>query len=256
MPEEYKSAVEALRKEFVEACKSVFGDNLVAIINKGSTVKGGFIPGLSDVDLHVYLKDAAFAYNDFLKLELGLSMQEKIDEMIRKYDFGGGPIQVIMLNVSKPRDWSAPLPGTYLVLYGDGCPEEPSTAESMLEQDRESLRNPNYAYGLINSLADKPSESLASYVRRLNPAVTPTFYRVLSVLTRDPLKVWTMTKFEVLEALEQTDNDTADQLAKLGREFYEIARQKERIKTNLQLCKSAIRLGFEIVDIGREMCDK
>jgi len=251
---QHKSAVEGLKKEFVEACKSVFGENLVAIINKGSTVKGGFIPGLSDVDLHVYLKNDAFAYSDFLRLELGLSMQEKIDELIHKYDFGGGPIQVIMINVSQPRDWSAPLPGTYLVLYGDDCPEEPPTVESMLEQDQENLRNPNYAYGLINSLADKSSDSLAGYVRRLNPAVTPTFYRVLSILTRDPFKVWMMTKFDVLEALEQLENDTANQLAKFGREFYEIARQKEQIKKDLQLCKSAIRMGFRIVDIGREIC--
>ena len=254
MLEKHRIAVEGLKKEFVEACKSIFGESLVAIINKGSTVKGGFIPGLSDVDLHVYLKNDAFAYSDFLRLELGLSMQEKMDELIRKYDFGGGPIQVIMINVSQPRDWSAPLPGTYVVLYGDDCPEDPPTAESMLEKDQENLRYPNYAYGLINSLADKSSDSLASYVRRLNPAVTPTFYRVLSVLTRDPFKVWTMTKFQVLEALEQLENNLANKIAKLGREFYEIARQKERLREDLQLCKSAIRLGFNIVDIGREIC--
>ena len=49
MLEQHKIAVEGLKKEFVEACKSVFGESLVAIINKGSTVKGGFIPvcGLS-----------------------------------------------------------------------------------------------------------------------------------------------------------------------------------------------------------------
>ena len=254
MLEKHRNAVEGLREEFVEACKSVFGESLVAVINKGSTVKGGFIPGLSDVDLHVYLKNDAFIYSDFLKLELGLSMQEKIDELIRKYDFGGGPIQVIMINVSQQRDWSAPLPGTYLVLYGDGCPEEPPTVESMLEQDRESLRNPHYAYGLINSLADKSSDSLAGYVRRINPAVTPTFYRVLSVLTGDPFKVWSMTKFQVLEALEHLENSAANQLAGFGREFYEIARQREQLKKDLELCKSAIRLGFKIVDIGRGIC--
>lgn len=124
----------------------------------------------------------------------------------------------------------------------------------MLDQDRESLRNPNYAYGLINSLADKPNGSLAGYARTINPAVTPTFYRVLSILSGDPFKVWSMTKFQVLESLEQLEDSIANQLAGFGREFYEIARQREQLKKDLEFCKSAIRLGFEIVDIGREMC--
>ena len=66
----YQNAFEKLREDFVEICKSVFGENLVAIINKGSSVKGGFIPGLSDVDLHVYLKDEALEFRHLLILTL------------------------------------------------------------------------------------------------------------------------------------------------------------------------------------------
>jgi predicted nucleotidyltransferase len=259
MLKEYESAVAGLRREFVEVCKSVFEESLVAIICKGSTVKGGFIPGLSDVDLHVYLKDNAFVYSDFLKLELGLSLQEEMDELIHKYDFGGGPIQVITINTSKPRDWSGPLPGTYLLLYGDECPETSPTAEEMLEYDRANLQNPSYGYGLVNSMADKTSDALPSYVRRLNTAVTPTLYRVLSVLTSDPFKAWRMTRFEVLDALEQLETEDlgADSrpahIAKLGREFYEIASRKHKLESDPELCKTALRIGFKILDSGREI---
>ena len=253
MFEEYERAIASLRKEFVEACRWVFRENLVAIINKGSTVKGGFIPGLSDMDLHVYLKDDAFAYSDFLKLELGLSLQEKMDELIRKYDLGGGPVQVMVINVSKPRDWSGPLPGTYIVLYGGECPEPSPTAEAMLEYDRANLQNPHYGYGLVNSLVDKNSDLLAGYVRRLNTAVTPTLYRVLSILTRKPFKAWKMTRFEVLEALEQLDIEDVRKFAELARKFYEIAGQGDRMSTDLELCKETLRIGFEILDFGREI---
>ncbi|MBI1929799.1 hypothetical protein HYR99_36810, partial [Candidatus Poribacteria bacterium] len=157
----YENVIAELRGAFVEVCKSVFGECLVAIIAKGSTVKGGFIPGLSDVDLHVYLTDDAFIYSDFLKLELGLSLQAKMDELLRKYDVGGGPIQVICLPVSKPRDWLGPLPGTYIVLYGDGCPAPPPTVEGMLKQDLDGLKNPTYAYKLINSFSDQSNDWLA-----------------------------------------------------------------------------------------------
>lgn len=251
MLKEYESAITGLRKEFVEACKSVFGESLVAIIAKGSTVKGGFIPWLSDLDLHVYLKDDAFAYSHFLKLELGLALQEQMDKLIRKYDFGGGPVQVIMINVSKPKDWSGPLPGTYELLYGDECPDEIPTVEYMLEKDTENLRNPSYGYGSVNSFVDKTSDALPGYVRRLNTVVTPTFYRVLSVLTKDPHRAWKMMKFEVLEALEQLEDDRAKQLVELGREFYKLASQKDRINGDLELCKEVIRLAFRIMDIGR-----
>ncbi len=253
MLKKYECAITGLRTGVVNACKSVFGEDLVAIINKGSTVKGGFIPGLSDMDLHVYLKDNAFVYNDFLKLELGLSFQEKMDDLIRKYDIGGGPIQIIMLNVSKPRDWSGPLPGTYLVLYGDECPEMPPKAEKMLEYDRANLQNPSYGYGLVNSFADKTNDDLTGYVRKLNPAATPVLYRVLSLLTGNPEKVWGMTKFEVLEDLEKLETSDTAELAKLGRKFYELASQHQQSCNDVELCKETLRTGYRILDIGRQI---
>ncbi|MCZ6679563.1 MAG: hypothetical protein O7E52_20215 [Candidatus Poribacteria bacterium] len=256
MLEAYRHTIAELREAFVEVCKTVFGESLVSILTKGSTVKGGFIPGLSDVDLHVYLKDDAFIYSDFLKLELGLSLQEKMYELIRNYDLGGGPIQVICLPVSHQRDWVGPLPETYILLYGDACPDPPPTAEEMLKQDLDSLKNPTYAYKLINSLSDERTDQLASYVRRLNPAVTPALYRVLSLLTQHPFAVWTMTKFEVLGALEKLEDERARQLAEFGRTFYDLASKRDELREDADLCRTAIRVGFQVVDLGREIGHK
>jgi len=249
----HENIIIELRKAFVEVCKSVFGESLVSIITKGSSVKGGFIPGLSDVDLHVYLEEDVFSHSDFLKLEFGLSMQEKMDALIQKYDFGGGPIQVILINVSKPPDWSGPLPGAYIVLYGDGDPFPPPTVEGMLKQDLDGLKNPTYAYKLISSFLDKGNDQLPNYVRRLNAAVNPALYRVLSLLTRDPVKVWKMTKFEVLDVLERLADESAKEVARLGREFYDMARKKERLGKDLDFCRTAIRTGYKVVDLGREI---
>ena len=249
----HENIIVELRKAFVEVCKSVFGGGLVSIITKGSSVKGGFIPGLSDVDLHVYLKDDVFIYSDFLKLEFGLRMQKKMHELIQKYDLGGGPIQVILINVSKPPDWSGPLPCTYIVLYGDGDPFPPPTVEGMLKQDLDGLKNPTYAYKLVSSFLDKGNDQLPDYVRRLNAAVNPTLYRVLSLLTRDPAEVWKMTKFEVLDALERLADESAKEVARLGQEFYDMARQKERLEKDRDFCRTSIRTGYKVVDLGREI---
>jgi predicted nucleotidyltransferase len=253
--EQYKEAIENLRKDFVEACKSVFGESLVSIITKGSTVKGGFIPGLSDVDMHVYLKEEAFEYRDFLKLELGLKLQEKVNDLLHCYDLGGSPIQVIPINVSMPKFWPRSLLDTYIFLYGDECPEPEPVAETMLEDDLSNLQYqyPNYAYSLVNTYADKGNEELPQFVRRLNPAVTPTLNRVFSVITEDPFKAWKMNKFEVLDALEQLEDESAKRLAQLGREFYKKASQRDRIRTDLEFCKDVIRLSFKIIDLGKQI---
>jgi len=252
MLDKYKTAIDGIRKEFVDICKAVFGDNLVAIINKGSSVKGGFIPGLSDIDFHVYLKDDAFISRDYIKLEYGLSLQEKIDVLLRKYDIEESQIQVIALNVENPKRWSGPLPGTYVILYGDGCPEPEPVAWEMLEADELILSSPYYFYNLINSYADKSNEELAEFVRKINPCVTPTLYRVLSLITNDPLKVWAMTRFEVLESLKNLDSDVAKQIAQLGNEYFCLAGQRAKLKTDPELCRTALRVGFKIIDIGKD----
>lgn len=253
MHTDYRKVVQELQTEFVDACLAIFGAQLVAIIAKGSTVRGGFIPGLSDLDLHVYLTEEAFVFSDFLKIELGLKLQEHMDPLIQKYDIGGGPIQVILLNVAKPRDWSGPLPDTYVLLYGDACPESEPIAEEMLKQDLENLAAPTYGYGLANSLADKSNDQLAGYVRRLNTAVNPNLFRVLSLLTREPLRVWKMTKFGVIEELERLDHILAQQVAEHGRIFYSLAEQHDALQTDPELCRQALRVGFRVLDTGRQL---
>jgi len=252
MPEGYEQTIAELRAEFVEICKSVFGDSLIAIITKGSTVKGGFIPGLSDVDLHVYLKDAAFEFSDFLKLELGLKLQEKMGQLIKKFDLGGSPIQLILLNVSAPReDWTGPILGTFILLYGDECPEPPPDEMEVLEKDRHSLQNVRYPYGLINSFVDKSDNELHRYVRRLSPAVTPILNRVLSLLTKAPFKAWKMSKSESIAALETSPLKEARELATLAKDFYHKARQKDKLKNELEFCRETIRVAFKVVTQGQ-----
>lgn len=250
----YEKTIVELRAEFVELCKSVFGDSLVAIITKGSTVKGGFIPGLSDVDLHVHLKDEAFEYSDFLKLELGLKLQEKMGRLIKKYDLNGSPIQLIILNVSLPKEnWTGGIPGTFILLYGDQCPETPPEAEEILEQDQRNLQDVSYPYRLIHSFVDKSDDELPRYVRRLSPAVTPILNRVLSLLTQAPFKAWKMSKGEAIAALEKSSIEEARELAILAKDFYHRAGQRDRLTNDLKFCRETIRAAFRVINQGQIM---
>lgn len=247
-----KETIAELRTKFVEICKAVFGDSLITILAKGSTVKGGFIPGLSDVDLHVYLKDDVFEFSDFLKLELGLKLQEKMGQLIKKSDLGGSPIQLILLNTSTPKgNWTGPIPGTFILLYGDKCPEPTPNKEEILEQDLRNLRDVIYPYKLINSFVDKSDEELPGYVRRLSPAVTPILNHVLSLLTKDPFKALKMSKAEAIDVLEKSSLKEVRELATLAKDFYHKARQKDRLKNELQFCRETIRTAFKAINQWR-----
>lgn len=254
MSKDYEKTIAELRTVFVEICKSVFRGSLIAIITKGSTVKGGFIPGLSDVDLHVYLKDDAFEFSDFLKLELGLKLQEKMGQLIKKYDLGGSPIQLILLNVSLPKDnWTGGIPGTFILLYGDKSPETPPKVEEILEQDQRNLQDVNYPYRLIHSFVDKSDAELPRYVRSLSPAVTPILNRVLSLLTKDPFRAWKMNKPEAIAALEKSPLKEARELAALAKDFYHKASQRNKLKNELSFCRETIRAAFKVITQGQNI---
>ena len=55
----------------------------IGLIVHGSAVKGGFIPGCSDIDFQLFLDDAAFTWYGELALEVGFSIQRDLRKMIR-----------------------------------------------------------------------------------------------------------------------------------------------------------------------------
>src|SRR4051812_40016926 len=53
----------------------------VGLIAHGSAVKGGFIPGCSDIDLQLYLEDAAFGEGGQLPIALGLAIHRHLSQI-------------------------------------------------------------------------------------------------------------------------------------------------------------------------------
>ena len=64
--EEAKPIVQKVAKVYYKHTQNFF----IGLMVHGSALKGGFIPGLSDIDFHLYLKEAAFDKNGLLPLEL------------------------------------------------------------------------------------------------------------------------------------------------------------------------------------------
>ncbi|MBI4300529.1 MAG: hypothetical protein HY677_05275, partial [Chloroflexi bacterium] len=108
---EARPIVEAAARVYLRYLRPWF----VGLIAHGSAVKGGFIPGCSDIDLQQYLEDAAFSEDGQLPFELLLALHAdlaRIDpapfQYIQCYPFG-----------SRLRDgWVGPIPGAYRLLAG------------------------------------------------------------------------------------------------------------------------------------------
>jgi hypothetical protein len=113
------SGVQPVARPIVEAVSTVYLRHvrpwLIGLMIHGSALKGGFIPGCSDIDLHVYLDDAAFTAQGQLPLEFCLSIQQELAQI------DPAPFQYIQCYALPPRlpaHHIGPVPGAYQMLIG------------------------------------------------------------------------------------------------------------------------------------------
>jgi predicted nucleotidyltransferase len=121
--------LEEMVDEFVSICLEVFGPQRVeAIIQHGSSVKGGAIPGYSDIDLQVYLTPDCFDQEHRLLDDLCFAFQDR---------FGPLPWQETGFNYGQvyfydrhalPDWWTGPPRDTYSCLVG----KLPAEAEALM----------------------------------------------------------------------------------------------------------------------------
>ena len=105
----------------------------IGLVVHGSALKGGFIPGCSDIDFQVFLDDHALGGLGELPFATCLAIQRDlalIDPAPFLYIQGKAFSSVL------PSDHTGPVPGAYLLLAG-----KLPVAEATKEQLRESARS-------------------------------------------------------------------------------------------------------------------
>ena len=111
----------------------------VGLLAVGSALKGGYIPGCSDIDLHLYLADSAFDRDGILPLDLGLAVHRdlaKIDPTPFEYI----QCQALRSRLTEGNELSSmgPIPGTYHVLVGE-LPVPEATADQVYDRANRDL---------------------------------------------------------------------------------------------------------------------
>ena len=166
----------------------------------GSAVKGGVIPGASDLDFHLYLQEAAFESIDTLRLDVGLAIQAdlaQIDPTPFRYIDGGAENGIL------PEGHVGPIPGNYHLIAGK-LPLAEATADELYNQARWALNQltplPSFVSdGLLHHGHGRGQ--LALTVRALCQIVWPVLYQVCCLYQGDALRVWRLPKQDVIALL-------------------------------------------------------
>lgn len=238
IPDHLKPALDLI----VRSLREVLGEHLIAVLLKGSLVKGDFIPGYSDVDIHVLVDYEVMEGPRSLRLEEALRIQERIG-VIRPEEHDVWQFQIFFLSPEHyPYDWSPPLPGTYIPLYGDVPEDLKETEEGFYSKVDLSLhRISGYISYLLERFTDKPNRRLAEIVRLTGAILKATLYNAASLLEEDPLSVWHMPVWEVLSRWE---NELCPE-GHLSNFFNGVREEWKRVIEDPDFARSLFREGIE-----------
>jgi hypothetical protein len=153
-------------QSIVEASKTIFGQDLVAVVVKGSTIRGDFISYYSDLDVHLFLHDGSLTEDNTLWLDDALKLQPVV-ERIDPERLQISSVQIAFNSADhKPLLWSPTPREVKLVLYGNP-PEYDLRAVGWRRDAETTLLNldKEVAYEMKN-FTDRRGAFLSQLVRR------------------------------------------------------------------------------------------
>lgn len=241
--------LQPLLDQFVRACLDVFGEDRVeGVIVHGSVVKGGAIPGFSDVDFMVFLGPVSFAEDGWLCDDDVFAFQERIGPLPWR-ETGFMVPQAYFHDARRMPDWwTGPAPGSYRVLWGDFPTDLLPTDERMKQASRRFLREtlPDYIRRDLGGYVDSGDVGLHRRVRLLGTSVTPTIFALLAQEAEDALAIWALSKFDALAQLEERHPD--EEGPTLARRFYSnVAGLYGEDRFNATLARETFRLGVRFL---------
>lgn len=172
----------------------------IGLIVHGSAVKGGIIPGCSDIDFQLYLEGPAFAQQGQLPLELGFAIRRDLEGIslapfryVQCYAYTGELLE----------NWVGPIPGAYHLVAGR-LPVVEATDQDLRQSARKALAEldpcPTF---LMGKLLGPGGVRLERSIRLLCTKVWPVLYQVLTLQSPDetPAELWCLPKEQAIRRL-------------------------------------------------------
>lgn len=189
--------VERINGAVSDIMQRQLGRHLVGLIVQGSAVKGGVVPGSSDIDYVLYVADEALSEGGRLPVSLCLALHRELSRI------DPAPFRYIQFSVGSKGTYAylPPIPGTYRLIAGRLLLPE-ATNEQILADAEASLRrlNPAAAFN-AHLLLDHGEDRIERCARLMCTIVWPIAYQLLTLLHGDGVYVWSRTKQEVVALL-------------------------------------------------------
>jgi hypothetical protein len=211
----------------------------IGIVIHGSALKGGYIPGCSDIDFQIYLQPEAFHDDDDLTLDLAMALHRdlaRIDPAPFQY------IQGYARSSQKKAGMVGLIPGAYHMITGT-LPVPEATEEELQVAARQALASLNvssifHAQDLLQHGAWK----LAQQVRWLCTDVWPMLYHVLTIQQKEAIAIWQLPKQEAMKLLSP-ESDVAQTM----QSFYRTICNYYSAETSVEYALKAIQSGLDFL---------
>jgi hypothetical protein len=216
----------------------------------GSAVRGDVIPGVSDIDFHLYLQPSAFIAADgnenILPLEVGIAIHRDLAQ-VNPAPFGyiDGGVETNHL----PEGHMGPIPGNYHLLAGI-LPYPEATNAQVKEVAQQELNR-------LKPLPSFVSDALLQYgtgrgdlslaVRQFCQIVWPIIYHVTSLQQEDALEVWRLPKHRIIRYFPIEHN-----LGSTIREFDTAMRLYYVTETSLNAALDLIQAGVRVLQCASD----
>ena len=236
---EAKSIVQAAAKVYLHHTSPWF----VGLLVHGSALKGGFIPGCSDVDLQLYLDASAFNVQGSLPFELCLSIHRelsKIDPAPFRY------IQCYAWSDNLREEHVGPIPGAYHLVAGK-LPVVEATDQQLRASAKKALAefDPE-PVSTLHGLLSHGGGRLETRVRWLCTDVWPKLYQVLTLQYDDAPRIWGLPKQQAIALLPQ---DTP--LGKAIRAFYQAVQIYYPAEASVEQALAVIERGVDFLKAAK-----
>ena len=245
--------LEQLLELFVSACREVFGDEKIeCIVFHGSALKGGSIPGFSDIDFMVFLTPESFDDRGDLPDESAFAMQERIGPLPWQ-QAGFLDAQAYFYDARRlPPWWTGPIPGAHRVLLGELPVGVTPTGERLRASSLRFLEEelPKRITQSVRNFADADDATLPRRIRLLCTNVTPALFAMQSSEVEEVLELWALPKDAALRLLEAR-YPNADGPA-LARRFYEDVRRLYSGEFDAELGRMTFRTGVAFLRWAEE----
>ncbi len=219
------------------------GASFVGLVVFGSAVKGGCIPGSSDIDFLLYVDDGILSERGTLPLDLGVQIH--LD--LTRIDLGQfAYIQTHVISQGHPKPFVGPVPGAYQLVAGR-LPVSEATSEELyrnavrcldeLDPDLPFVTDGLLGHGRINRT-----------VRLLCNYVWPTLFNLLVLTGIEGIKVWNLTKEGAIAVVEGACGEVAADIS----QFYQAVLRYYPLQSSASDAVAVIRHGCLFLASAKE----